>query len=209
VKSGWLVGAIGVVVLAYITFNTLRTEGASSRGPEAGTRLPPFAMPLAGSHSDADADIATHPDSGLEGAHPACSVRGPQILNLCELVERGPLVLAFFALRSERCKRQVDVLDRVAARYPAVGFAAVSVRGGHDDLRRTLRERGWGIPVGYDHDGAVANLYGVAVCPLVTFARRGGEVALTSLRFQDERALAERAAALVAGLPLPTPTAAR
>jgi hypothetical protein len=205
VKSGWVVGVIGVVVLAYITFNTLRTERASSRGPEAGTRLPAFAMPLAGSGSDADANIATHADSGPEGAHPACSVRGPQILNLCQLVERRPLVLAFLATRSERCEQQVDVLDRVAARFPGVGFAAVAVRGDHGDLRRTQRERGWGIPVGYDHDGAVANLYGVAVCPLVTFARRGGEVALTALVFQDERALADKAAALAAGRPLPSP----
>jgi hypothetical protein len=205
VKSGWVVGAIGVVVLAYITLNTLRTEGASSRGPEVGTRLPAFAMPLAGSGSDADANIATHAGSGPEGAHPACSVRGAQILNLCQLVERGPLVLAFFALRSERCERQIDVVDRVAARYPGVGFAAVSVRGGHDELRRTQRERGWRIPVGYDRDGAVANLYGVAVCPLVTFARRGGEVALTSLVFQDEHALAQEAAALAAGRPLAAP----
>jgi hypothetical protein len=205
VKSGWVVGVIGVVVLAYITFNTLRTERASSRGPEAGTRLPAFAMPLAGSGSDADANIATHADSGPEGAHPACSVRGPQILNLCQLVERRPLVLAFLATRSERCEQQVDVLDRVAARFPGVGFAAVAVRGDHGDLRRTQRERGWGIPVGYDHDGAVANLYGVAVCPLVTFARRGGEVALTALVFQDERALVDKAAALAAGRPLPSP----
>jgi hypothetical protein len=203
VKSGWLVGAIGIVVLAYITLNTLRTESASSRGPEAGTRLPAFAMPLAGSDSDADANIATHAHSGPEGKRPACSVRGQQILNLCQLVEHRPLILAFLATRSERCERQVDVLDRVAARYPGVGFAAVAVRGDHGELRRRQRERGWRIPVGYDHDGAVANLYGVAVCPLVTFARRGGEVAQTSLMFEDERALARKAAALAAGDPLP------
>jgi hypothetical protein len=205
VKSGWLVGAIGVVVLAYITLNTLRTESAGSRGPAPGTRLPAFAMPLAGSASDADANIAAHADSGPEGKHPACSVRGPQILNLCQLVERRPLVLAFVATRSERCERQVDVLDRIAERYPGVGFAAVAVRGDHGDLRRTQRERGWRIPVGYDHDGAVANLYGVAVCPLVTFARRGGEVAFTSVVFEDERAVGERAAALASGRPLPAP----
>jgi hypothetical protein len=205
VKSGWLVGAIGVVVLAYITLNTLRTESAGSRGPAPGTRLPAFAMPLAGSGSDADANVAAHAGSGPEGNRPACSVRGPQILNVCALVERRPLVLAFLATRSERCKRQVDVLDRVAARFPDVGFAAVAVRGDHGDLRRTQRERGWRISVGYDHDGAVANLYGVAVCPLVTFARRGGEVALTSLAFEDERALAAKAAALAAGRPLPAP----
>jgi hypothetical protein len=203
VRGGWLVGLVGVVVLAYITLNTLRTEGAGSRGPAAGTRLPPFAMPLARSRSDADANIAVRPDSGPEGARPACTVRGPGILNVCELAERGPLVLAFMATRSRRCEDQVDVLDRVAPRHPGVGFAAVSIRGDHDDLRRLVAERAWRLPVGYDHDGAVANLYGVAVCPLVTFARRGGEVAGTELSFLDERALDERVSALERGWPPP------
>ncbi len=202
-RGGWLVGVVGVVVLAYITLNTLRTEGVGSRGLEVGTRLPPFAMPLAGSRSDADANIATRPDSGPEGARPACSVRGPEILNVCELAERGPVVLAFLVTRSGRCEEQVDVLDRIARRHPRVRFAAVSVRGDHEQLRRTVRERGWRLPVGYDHDGAVANLYRVAVCPTLTFADRDGKVARTSLEFLDERALTTRVEALEQGRPLP------
>ena len=202
-RGGWLVGVVGVVVLAYITLNTLRTEGVGSRGLEVGTRLPPFAMPLAGSRSDADANIATRPDSGPEGARPACSVRGPEILNVCELAERGPVVLAFLVTRSGRCEEQVDVLDRIAPRHPRVRFAAVSVRGDHEQLRRTVRERGWRLPVGYDHDGAVANLYRVAVCPTLTFADRDGKVARTSLEFLDERALTTRVEALEQGRPLP------
>ena len=202
-RGGWLVGVVGVVVLAYITLNTLRTEGVGSRGLEVGTRLPPFAMPLAASRSDADANIATRPDSGPEGARPACSVRGPEILNVCELAERGPVVLAFLVTRSGRCEEQVDVLDRIAPRHPRVRFAAVSVRGDHEQLRRTVRERGWRLPVGYDHDGAVANLYRVAVCPTVTFADRDGKVARTALEFLDERALTTRVEALEQGRPLP------
>ena len=190
-------------MLAVVGFNTLRSDGSGSRGLAVGTQLPPFAMPTAASGSDADANIATRPDSGPEGARPACSVRGPQILNVCELAERGPVVLAFLATRSGRCEQQVDVLDRIAPRHPRVQFAAVSVRGDHGELRRTVRERGWRLPVGYDHDGAVANLYRVAVCPTVTFAGRGGEVAGTALEFLDERALRARVEALEAGRPLP------
>ena len=205
-KGSWLVGVLAVAVLAYITLNTLRTESVGSRGLEPGTPLPPFAMPLAASRSDADANVAVAPDSGPEGARPACTVRGPAILNVCELAEQGPVVLAFLATRSERCEDQVDVLDRLAGRFPEVRFAAVAVRGDHDELRTTARERGWSIPVGYDHDGAVANLYGVAVCPTLTFARRDGKVAGTALEFLDERALAPYAQALQDGEPLPTPT---
>jgi hypothetical protein len=203
VKGGWLVGAVGVIVLGYIFLNSIFTEGAGSRGLAPGTRLPPFAMPLAGSRSDADANIAVRPDSGPEGARPACTVRGPDVLNVCELAEAGPVVLAFLALRSGRCEDQVDVLDRVAPRFPALRFAAVAIRGDHDDLRDVVRERGWSIPVGYDHDGAVANLYGVAICPTITFARRGGKVAGTALELMDEAALTRAAQALADGAPLP------
>jgi hypothetical protein len=203
VKGGWLVGVVGVVVVVYITLNTLRTESVGSRGPAVGTRLPPFAMPLAESGSDADANIATRPDSGPEGSRPACTVRGPAVLNVCELAERGPVVLAFMVTRSKRCEEQVDVLDRLAPRHPQVEFAAVAVRGDHGKLRAIVREHGWRLPVGYDHDGAVANVYGVAVCPTVTFARRGGEVAGSAPEFLDERALSARVEALEAGEPLP------
>jgi hypothetical protein len=131
-------------------------------------------------------------------------VRAPDVLNVCELAERGPLVLAFVVTDAGDCADQLDVLDRVAPRFPRVGFAAVAVREDLDDLKRRLRERRWRVPLGYDHDGAVANLYGVgAVCPLFTFAGRDGRVAGTQLGVLDEAELAARAAALQAGRPLP------
>jgi hypothetical protein len=108
-------------------------------------------------------------------------VRGPQILNSCQLAARGPVALAFFATRSQRCEDQVTVLDRLRPRFPDVGFAAVAIRGSRADVRALVRARGWRLPVGYDRDGAVANAYAVAVCPTITFAYRGGKVAGTSL----------------------------
>jgi hypothetical protein len=186
VRGGWLVGVVGVVVLAYITLNTLRTESVGSRGLAAGARLPPFAMPLAASRSDGDANIATRPDSGAEGARPACTVRGPEILNVCELAERGPVVLAFFAEPSDRCDDEIDLLDRIRPRYPEIQFAAVAIRGDRDDLRARIRERGWRLPIGHDRDGAVANAYAVAVCPTITFAARGGEIQDTAFGSQTE-----------------------
>ena len=107
-------------------------------------------------------------------------MRGPRVLNSCRLAERGPVAIAFFADRSKRCERQIDVLERVRRRFPDVGVAAVSVRGDRASVRRRVRERGWGMPVGYDHDGAVTNAYAVAICPTITFAGRGGKVAGTS-----------------------------
>jgi hypothetical protein len=196
----WIVGVAFLIAFAYITLNTLRTEGPGSTGLAAGAELPPFAMPLATSRLEGDANVATKPGSGPEGQRPACEVRGPDILNSCELSERGPVVLAFFATRSKLCEDQVDVLQRVSRRFPDVGFAAVAIRGDRDDVRRVIRKRRWTLPVGYDHDGAVANEYAVAICPTVTFAFRGGEVQGTTLRLQDEAAVVRRVELLRAEL---------
>ena len=182
----WLVGVLALVAIAYITLNTLSTDAPGSRGVPKGEKLPPFAVPLATSKLEGDAQV---------DPAKACRVRGTDILNSCQLAERGPVVLAFFATKSDRCEQQIDVLERVRRRYPDVGFAAVSVRGDREDVRRIVRERKWGMAVGYDHDGAVSNAYAVAICPTITFAR-GGKVAGTSFSLLSEAELAKRVEAL-------------
>ncbi|MGH3101845.1 MAG: hypothetical protein ACRDPU_12725, partial [Thermoleophilia bacterium] len=47
----------------------------------------------------------------------------------------------------------------------------------------------WKLPVGHDRDGAVANTYGVAVCPTIALAARGGEIRDTVFGSQSERRL--------------------
>ena len=188
----WIVGVAVVLAIAYITLNTIRTDAPGSRGLDPGDPLPPFAAPLALSSLDGDANLATEPKQGRQGDRPACEVRGPDILNSCQLAERGPVVIAFVAARSEACDRQVDVLDGLRADYPDVSFAAVAIRGDRDELRRTIRRRGWSLPVGWDRDGGVANAYAVAICPTVTFAYEGGKVEGTSLAMIDGVALRSR-----------------
>ena len=178
-RPGALVGVVGLAVLAYILVNTLRTEGPGSRGLRAGSSMPAFAVPLALSALEGDANVSAR----------ACSVRGPDVLNSCQLTARGPVVLGFFAEPSERCDDEIDRLDGLRARFPDVQFAAVAIRGSRDELRQRVRDRGWTLPVGYDHDGAVANAYAVAVCPTITLARRGGRVASTLLGSKDDAEL--------------------
>ena len=188
----WIAGVAVVLALAYITLNTVRTEAPGSRGVKTGAQLPPFAAPLALSGLAGDANLATRPDSGQQGERPACSVRGPEILNSCQLAERGPVVLAFVAVRSDACNRQVDALERMRSRYPEVSFAAVAIRGDRDELRTVIRRRGWELPVAYDNDGAVANAYAVAICPTMTFAYRGGRVEGTTFSLLEGAPLRER-----------------
>jgi hypothetical protein len=194
-RPGLIFGVVAVAVLAYISYNSLTTEGPGAHGVAGGRDLPPFAVPLALSHLEGDANVSER----------ACRVRGPDVLNVCELAERGPVVIAFFAEPVERCDDEIDVLERVRARHPEVQFAAVAIRGDRDDLRRRVRERGWKLPIGHDRDGAVANTYAVAVCPTITFAARGGEIRSTVFGSQTERELE----AAIEGLsrPATSPTA--
>jgi hypothetical protein len=183
----WVVGVAVLLALAYITLNTLGTDAPGSRGVANGERLPPFAVPLAVSSLNGDAQV---------DPAKACRVRGPRVLNSCALAERGPVAIAFFAIRSKQCERQIDVLERVRRNFPDVGVAAVSVRGERPRVRRVVRQHRWGMPVGYDRDGAVTNVYAVAICPTITFAGRDGEVVGTSFKLLGERALSARLEAL-------------
>ena len=182
-RPGTIVGVLALALIAYISYNSIVTEGPGSRGVEAGAELPGFAAPLALSELEGDADMT-------------CGERGEDVLNLCDLAERGPVVVAFFAEPIGRCVEQIDVLDRLRTRFPDVRFAAVATLGDRDQLRERIREQGWGLPVAHDQDGAVANAYAVAVCPQITFAERGGEVMRTTFGSQDEAQLARQIEAL-------------
>jgi hypothetical protein len=175
-RYGWFVALAVFALIVYVSLNTLRSDHVSSRGPKVGSRLPPFAAPLALGDVDGDVNVARKAGEGEAGAKPACSVRGPGILNSCQLAERGPFVLAILATRGTKCTRQLDVLERARAAHRDVQVAAVAIRGGRDDLRALVRRHGWRFPVAYDHDGILANLLGVAVCPLLTYALPGGVV---------------------------------
>jgi AhpC/TSA family len=188
-STTWIVSLLLVALVVYVTANTLTTDGPGSRGIVAGQEVPPFAAPLAladlkcegGEECDVNVLIKES-----DGVPKACDVRGPQILNSCELEEKGPLVLAFLVAPSEQCIDQIDVLDKLRPRYPGVEFAAIAIKGNHADLNEIIRDRGWEIPVAYDHDGALANTFAVAVCPTITFADTGGKVQATTLGTASE-----------------------
>ncbi|HEU4658079.1 MAG TPA: hypothetical protein VFR97_11155, partial [Capillimicrobium sp.] len=107
-RYGWFVGVLVVLILAWISLNTLRNEGIGSTGIEPGEQLPPFAAPLALGDLEGDVNVAREPDSGSAGDTPACEVRGADVLNVCELAERGPVVLGFLATRGGDCTAEFD-----------------------------------------------------------------------------------------------------
>jgi hypothetical protein len=193
---GWIVALAVLGLIVYVSLNTLRSDHVSSRGPKPDSRVPPFAAPLALGDVDGDVNVARKAGEGEAGDRPACSVRGPGILNSCQLAERGPFVLAFIATRGTKCTRQLDVLERARAAHPDVQIAAVAIRGDRGDLRALVRSHGWRFPVAYDHDGILANLLGVAVCPLIVYALPGGIVRESTVGEVDSRGLDRRLDAL-------------
>jgi peroxiredoxin len=189
-----LIGVLALVLLIAFSVSRLTTHHVGTIGVPAGVRLRWFAAPLAGSSLVGDANV-----------NPPCTIQrhDPRALNDCLLAQRAPLVLAFFATGSPACVRQVDTLQAVSLRFRGslVQFAAVAVRTGPAAARAVLRSHGWQIPVAYDRDGAVGALYGVAVCPLLELARRGGIVVerLIGERWLNAAALGARVQRLLSG----------
>ena len=174
-RYGRYVGILGVLIVVLITLNTALTKPNGATGIEPGRPLQPFAVPLARGAVNGDADVATRPDEGAAGKIPACAERGRGILNICELYEQGPVVLALF-VNAGSCARILSDLQALAPSFPGVRFAGVAIKGSRGELLKLMRAKNLSIPIGFDSDGALAALYKLASCPQVSFAYPGGVV---------------------------------
>lgn len=174
-RYGRYVGLLALLILALITLNTFTTKPNGDTGIPPGQPFAPFAVPLVLGHLSGDANVATKVGEGAAGNVPACSVRKPQVLNICELYEHGPVVLALF-VDGGSCPAVLSDMQTLAPSFPGVRFAAVSIKGDREQLRRMVRSSRLGFPVGIDSDGVLASLYKVASCPQVSFAYPGGVV---------------------------------
>jgi thiol-disulfide isomerase/thioredoxin len=163
-KYQWMIGGFGLFLLLIFSVYMWAHNGAGTPGVAAGQPLHRFVAPLAS--SDLDATANTHPR--CDPAHPAR--RG---LNVCG---RRPIVLTLFALGAKPCVREVDTLQRLAASFPAVQFAAVAINADRRATAALRRRHHWTIPVAYDQTGVIGELYGMSVCPILELARAGGVV---------------------------------
>jgi xanthosine utilization system XapX-like protein len=188
----WIVGIIGLVIVVGISVYQFASHGVGGTGVTAGHALRDFAAPLAATDLNGDAN-----------AHPTCSAarHDPRALNVCLMARRGPLVLSFFVTGAGQCVRQVGALQTLAGRFPSVQFAAVAIGASHKETAALVRAHRWTIPVAYDADGRVGALYGVAACPMVEMAARGGIVRslLIGDPWQTPAALAPRIRELAGG----------
>jgi hypothetical protein len=204
-RYAWLVGVAAVLVAAFLVVGSTRPAGPGAQGIQSGAALPPFAVVLATADVECDSDddpcdanVAAEAGQGEAGRRPACDVRGPTVLNLCELTERGPLLLGLMATRSESCMASFDRFASLPRRHRGLRVALVSIRGDLGDLRDIVRARRWRFPVGWDRDGVLASIYGVATCPYAVAARWRGRAESTLLGELSPEELDRAAARVVA-----------
>jgi hypothetical protein len=171
--SRWA-AVVALVLLVLIAVNTVISTPGGAVGIKPGHLMPPFAAPLATGSLQGAADVATGPNQGSSGRVPACLERGPQILNICQLYERGPVVLAIVVI-SGGCTRVLDELQTLLPRFPGLQGAGVVFT--HDRRSAALLARRLSLPIGQDRDGAVTTRYAAVSCPELVFAYPGGVVA--------------------------------
>ena len=172
----WVVGVAALFVVVVVAFNSLPNAGRGYRGPKEGERVPVFATPLVTGDVDGDTNIKQSPsDDATDNDTPACSVRGPEVLNLCELFDDKPLVLVI-AAASEECERELAAAAELSARMPEVQFAATITANSRAKGREIVDELGLPFPVGWDEPPPILfNLYRVAFCS-TAFIERGGKL---------------------------------
>ncbi|HEV3055982.1 MAG TPA: redoxin family protein [Solirubrobacteraceae bacterium] len=165
----WAIGGFGILLVIVISIIEFANHGAASAGVKPGQRLIFFAAPVATSGLIGDANISKPCSLGYFGA---------RAINTCLLVKRGPVVLGFFVAGVGDCDRSVDVIQSLSQRYASSGvqFVVVAASSSRTATLRDIRSHHWTIPVAYDRDGALAQVYGVEVCPMLELAYRGGVV---------------------------------
>jgi hypothetical protein len=181
IALGLLFAAVAAVALIHTLSGgrpgTLGLDTLESRWP-----LPEFAVPVATSALEGDANIAQDdcetsqvPCSSGARRTPACHVPGADVIRICDFFGR-PLVISFWFIKGGGdCADRQDVVERAFERYRGrVGFLSVDVRDDRDAVRELVRAHRWRMPVGYDHDGAVADIYRVGGCPTFAYVYPGG-----------------------------------
>jgi hypothetical protein len=196
-----MVGLIFLAVVVAAAINsvghdehTLGLEDQPPRWP-----LPEFAVPAAAGRLEGDANVAQDdcdssalPCPPEARRAPACELRAPGAIRVCDLFDR-PAVISFWFSKGGDCVDQQDVVSRVYERYRGrVSFLSLDVRDDRDAVRELIRGHHWRMPVGYDRDGAVAALYRVGGCPTFAYVYPGGILQSAGIGNLDARGLSAR-----------------
>jgi thiol-disulfide isomerase/thioredoxin len=178
------VGIAFIALIAYATYNTVTNDDDGLLGGDdasRGTALAEFAVPDARTGLELDANVfqddcetAENPCPEAEQRVPACRIDEPRALRVCDYFDR-PLAISFWFTGGADCLDEQDAFDDAARRYEGrVNFLSINVRDDIAEVQEIIDERGWSVPVGWDRDGAVSNVYRVGLCPTLALAYPGG-----------------------------------
>jgi hypothetical protein len=177
------VGLVFVGLIAVAAINGVQTDEGTLLGTEdvRGEPLAEFAVPDVRGPLDLDANIAQddcetaeNPCREEDQRTPACEIEPKDTIRVCDLFEK-PLVISFWFVNPSDCVDTQDAIYDLARRYEdEANFLSIAVRGERAEVEDIVAERDWPVPVGWDRDGAVSNVYRVGVCPTVGIARPGG-----------------------------------
>ena len=197
-----LVGLFFVAIVAVALIHGVPGGGGTLGLDEQPPRwaLPEFAVPAAAGKLEGDANVAQDDCSAARlpcpadsRRSPACQVRTPGAIRVCDLFDRPSVISFWFSKGGDDCVDQQDVVSRVYSRYRGrVNFLSLDIRDDRETVRELIRGRGWKMPVGYDRDGAVGGLYRVGGCPTFAYVYPGGTLESAEHR-QARRERVERA----------------
>ena len=204
------VGVAFIALIAYATYNTVTNDDDGLLGADESDRgraLAEFAVPDVRSGLEGDANVFQDdcetgdnpcPEDGRRV--PACRIDEPRALRVCDYFDR-PLAISFWFTGGADCLPEQDAFDAVARRFRGrVSFLSINIRDELEEVREIVSERGWTVPVGWDRDGAVSNIYRVGVCPTLALAFPGGILQSAEIGTDGfgEKALTESVERLIA-----------
>jgi hypothetical protein len=203
--------AVGLIFLALVVFVFLHGAGNNSQGTLGLDKLAPrwplpeFAVPVAASRLEGDANVAQDNCESSEvpcpkdsRRTPACHVAGADVIRACDLFKRPSVISFWFTKGGGDCADRQDVVEEAFHRYRGqVNFLSLDVRDDRDTVRELVRTHGWTMPVGYDRDGAVAGLFRVGGCPTLAYVYPGGTLESASIGNFTVSQLDARIAALL------------
>jgi AhpC/TSA family len=187
-----IVGLLFLVAVLIAGVNSLSNSGRAVRGLDDWTPLPRFAAPSATGNLDGDANV-NRDDRSASGKRrtPACAVRGSRrdVIRICDFFQRPLVIVAWFTRGCGTCRRQLDTVESIRRRFPAVQFLGLDIADSLKNARKEVISHGWRFPMALDRDGAVSGLYGVGVGPTSFFAYPGGIAMETVFGELDRRQL--------------------
>jgi hypothetical protein len=197
---------LAVVLAAFVHLVTTRHAGVLGLQKETSDLpLPEFAVPDATGPLSGEANIfqdncssSQKPCPSDQRRTPACRIRLRGAIRVCDYFNR-PLVISFWFTKGGDCETQQDVVSAASRRYRGrVNFLSIDIRDSKSTVRDLVRERGWTMPVGYDADGAVSNIYRIGGCPTLVYAYPGGILRNASIGQLDGHELSRKVDSLIA-----------